>query len=619
MGADGKAKGRAKKVPGELTAEQRRNRLNTVLAVSCVSLMFCLMLGGAVALKKAKLAGRLKLDGGAAGSDGVDRALAVGLGGLALALFGVTVARHLLWLQTKTRELWARAQEVRARDAATRAEAIAAREQRRQQKASRERGGADGGPSYGFAEDDLLDELRNATASAWEWLRRSRWPLAPGAHAQSNAPVRPSKGAAAGKGHASRVRGAPSAPKASGQLGGANPGHSIRWSARRAEAAAASDGEEEDFSQFEEALLHGVAAAGAGVDGEEESGEAEEEEAEVEAEATELVRVPLFLSAAEEGTRIELRGLSCSSTLASVQVAQLVLALRCTCCKSDFTLTASLSALDARAQQHKFWCEKCAALFSASLRPSLLAPGGSGAVLAYVDTVDCAVVDVLPASELLAVCLACEGEALLSPLQRNRRAEAVCRGCFAKLTLCASEIRLARLTAGSSVARAAGRSGGAKTFDAELKAFAVDAAKAHGVASFTTGEPLPNEGACDHFKKSHRWLRFPCCGLALPCPACHEKSGCPAAELGVTTNGMICGLCSREQPFGAKCECGAVFLHTFTAHWQGGTGCRDQLRLSKKDAHKHHGAHKTSSNKMARVGAAGARAAGARAAATARA
>jgi uncharacterized CHY-type Zn-finger protein len=120
------------------------------------------------------------------------------------------------------------------------------------------------------------------------------------------------------------------------------------------------------------------------------------------------------------------------------------------------------------------------------------------------------------------------------------------------------------------------------------------------------GEPLPGRGSCTHFKKSFRWLRFQCCGRALPCPVCHEKSGCPAAELGTHANGMICGLCSREQPFSnGKCECGAQFTVSFSAHWNGGGGCRDLARLSKKDARKHQGAHKTSSNKTNRVGAKG--------------
>ena len=39
------------------------------------------------------------------------------------------------------------------------------------------------------------------------------------------------------------------------------------------------------------------------------------------------------------------------------------------------------------------------------------------------------------------------------------------------------------------------------------------------------GQPLPRNGACDHYTKSMRWLRFPCCGRAYPCDVCHGAYG----------------------------------------------------------------------------------------------
>jgi CHY zinc finger. len=40
---------------------------------------------------------------------------------------------------------------------------------------------------------------------------------------------------------------------------------------------------------------------------------------------------------------------------------------------------------------------------------------------------------------------------------------------------------------------------------------------------FKVGNPLPNNGACKHYKNSHRFFRFPCCGKAYPCDDCHNK------------------------------------------------------------------------------------------------
>jgi hypothetical protein len=36
-------------------------------------------------------------------------------------------------------------------------------------------------------------------------------------------------------------------------------------------------------------------------------------------------------------------------------------------------------------------------------------------------------------------------------------------------------------------------------------------------AAVQPGQPLPEMGACRHYRHSHRWLRFPCCGQRFPC------------------------------------------------------------------------------------------------------
>ena len=122
------------------------------------------------------------------------------------------------------------------------------------------------------------------------------------------------------------------------------------------------------------------------------------------------------------------------------------------------------------------------------------------------------------------------------------------------------------------------------------------------------GNPLPDLGACKHFKKSLRWLRFSCCGKVYPCPVCHELAGCIG---GSVANTMVCGKCSHEQPCGGnpcvKCKF-KMGKGKSNAHWQGGTGSRNLLTLSKKDRKKKGPAgssKKTSSKKSSRVGLAG--------------
>ena len=114
------------------------------------------------------------------------------------------------------------------------------------------------------------------------------------------------------------------------------------------------------------------------------------------------------------------------------------------------------------------------------------------------------------------------------------------------------------------------------------------------------GEPLPRKGACDHYKKSRRWFRFPCCSKIYPCHLCHdEKEADHGSEFAKR---MVCGHCSREQTVSDKpCVCGespVKSAHGSGAFWEGGEGMRDKIRMSHKDPKKFKGANKTVAKKQ---------------------
>lgn len=54
---------------------------------------------------------------------------------------------------------------------------------------------------------------------------------------------------------------------------------------------------------------------------------------------------------------------------------------------------------------------------------------------------------------------------------------------------------------------------------------------------------------------------------------------------------MICGFCSKEQPFSQKsCICGkslSTVGQKKSSHWEGGKGTRDPVTMSKKDSKKY--------------------------------
>ena len=201
-------------------------------------------------------------------------------------------------------------------------------------------------------------------------------------------------------------------------------------------------------------------------------------------------------------------------------------------------------------------------------------------------------------------CSECGAETRFDGMRANTRADKSCHSCFAHLSFGFASAVLEEVR----VAASKGEGGGGRASVRDAAGKKVKMAIPNGLLE---GTPLPDKGACKHFRRSRRWLCFPCCGRAYPCPACHDEkvAGEHVAEWATR---MICGKCSREMPYSdAPCaHCGNVFAHQSAAHWNGGGGCRDQQRLSTKDSRKHKGANvagvkKTTSGKSQRVGAAG--------------
>ena len=124
-----------------------------------------------------------------------------------------------------------------------------------------------------------------------------------------------------------------------------------------------------------------------------------------------------------------------------------------------------------------------------------------------------------------------------------------------------------------------------------------------------TPGPLPDGGACRHYRRSRRHFRFPCCGRVYACDLCHEEG--EAHDLKLATR-HVCGACGVEQPIKPDCaSCGLNLTgkgHSGpgTRHWEGGAGCRDKSRMDPRDAAKWRGSKaKTASRKASRVGAEG--------------
>ena len=264
-------------------------------------------------------------------------------------------------------------------------------------------------------------------------------------------------------------------------------------------------------------------------------------------------RLELDLNPAARGTRVSLENLAMPEN-ATARTLELTVTLACAKCQKPYEF--ALGGLSAASASRKSWCDGCGSLLSASLRPCLLHAGSN--VLGHVDAVGCHVTDA-PRLSVLMQCGRCDdGELALPPLQRGRTVQSGCRVCHAPLSVKFGNVLLERLASGGG-GRGKGSGAGDDDDDDELEALLkklrkknVDQFKAMGLI---IGKPLPQKGACRHYKHSYRWLRFPCCGRAYPCAVCHEESDCPAASLGVWASRMLCGKCSREMPYADTTPC----------------------------------------------------------------
>ncbi|CAI5442027.1 unnamed protein product [Caenorhabditis angaria] len=176
------------------------------------------------------------------------------------------------------------------------------------------------------------------------------------------------------------------------------------------------------------------------------------------------------------------------------------------------------------------------------------------------------------------VCLACDKEDDLQKLNFGDLHKSWCRNCHNLLELSISHIRFRgdSVNTGEDKQIAASLPKPKKTLDKFSKSMIEE------------GQGLPNQGACEHYKKSFRWFRFPCCGKLYACDTCHEIKTNGEHEMK-QANRMICGYCSKEQLFSKDkpcIGCGEETTRRRTQFWEGGKGCRDQSKMNKNDGHK---------------------------------
>ncbi|XP_068460104.1 uncharacterized protein si:dkey-24l11.2 [Clinocottus analis] len=303
--------------------------------------------------------------------------------------------------------------------------------------------------------------------------------------------------------------------------------------------------------------------------------EGEEEEEGEDKEASHLVE-NIKISDPRRGTEMKLLGLRMGENTATVVAQQITVCLQCNRCKvtADLSLTGRTPCT---AQ-----CEKCSASISAAFRPCMLHHYSD--VLGYLDLHNAAPADlVLQECDLIVGCLSCSQEGPVQNLSYGQTKEINCEHCYSKLSILAESTRFQYIQPRAN-----------KTGPSACAVYY----KAIRDPAVQKGKALPEKGGCKHYKQSHRWLRFPCCGRAYPCDVCHDEDQDHPMELAYR---MICGYCAKEQPYsnGKPCvSCGSMMTRgAHSSHWEGGLGCRNKVKMCRNDRQKYANTNKTISRK----------------------
>ncbi|VDK82067.1 unnamed protein product, partial [Onchocerca ochengi] len=251
-----------------------------------------------------------------------------------------------------------------------------------------------------------------------------------------------------------------------------------------------------------------------------------------------------------------------NGNIATLSIITMALSLRCAKCGALSFLTCSLKQLST---SH---CQKCLNGFSIRISPQFVHQNSN--VIALLEPKGCVPLDcVLLSSKLSYTCLHCNKEATAENLTYGVANKSWCYSCHCK---CEFEIRTIQFVGDfNSIAKE----------DSSVPKDKQKKKKVERSMMLIEGQPLPANGTCKHYKKSYRWFRFPCCGKLYPCDLCHDDA--EKEHETKLANRMVCGFCSKEQPFQKTkpcINCDKNVIRVKSQFWEGGKGCRDQVVMS---------------------------------------
>lgn len=230
------------------------------------------------------------------------------------------------------------------------------------------------------------------------------------------------------------------------------------------------------------------------------------------------------------------------------------------CSKCHKTHVITRDSLDTRWTNVETACNTCHSDMSVAVQPRIIHTSCN--TICIVATSGCKPLDFLPSCSFEVQCDCTATRVIHKQFHQGRWNEEQCRTCHVKNALsferCVfQEVRSTAAAHGSCQRGKQHHASIPKLYEAEVP--------------LNVGQPLPLTGTCSHYRHSHRWLRFPCCGRRFPCDLCHEQHT-DGHEMKWAKS-MVCGYCSLEQRVDSKCTGCSKKLSTSASNPNGRRTC----------------------------------------------
>lgn len=272
------------------------------------------------------------------------------------------------------------------------------------------------------------------------------------------------------------------------------------------------------------------------------------------------------------------KGVAINSTMNLTNIALLEpcsisLTLKCLRCKAAGLPIDSLASSESRESR----CLTCSSLLSMTFRGQAVHHPQSLRI-GYLDLDGCLAITLGPAS-FIPTCLSCsERGTRFNGIVAGQAQSRPCRSCHAN--------QIVHLTSTSFL--------NTNSSSTKLTSSTTTQRGKLRQNPFKPGQELPDRGTCQHYRKSNRWFRFPCCLQIYACDVCHDLlAGHLMEDLAKS---QICGWCSKESPIRGSLKpcphCGRELTRRSRAtggggFWEGGQGVRDQSKMNRKDKRKY--------------------------------